>query len=111
MAKYHDKTNSRIPAEVSKFQPGEQAKDRHERRLQTNKEYADILRNYCRSNGWRFDIKNEGHHWQMRRGKLILDWYPATAKLIVNQQWKKGIHVHDIGQIKSYLEFAKLLES
>lgn len=108
MAKYRDNTKSNLTTEMHK-QQGEHPKDRHERRLQVNKEHADILRNYCQSNGWRFAIKNEGHHWQIRRGNLILDWYPATAKFVVNQQWEKGIHVHDITQIKSYLEFARLL--
>lgn len=109
MAKYRDKTTCKLPAEVVKFKKGEHPKIRHGRRLNENKEQADKLRNYCRSNGWGFDIKNEGHHWQMRRGDIIIDWFPATAKFIVNQQWTKGIHVHDITQVKSYLGFARLL--
>ncbi len=109
MAKYRDRTKTRLPAEISKYKAGENGKDRHARRLQTNHEYADVLRNYCKSNGWQFTITNEGHHWQIRRGKTIIDWFPVSAKFVVNKQWKKGVHVHDVAQVKSYLEFARLL--
>ena len=110
MAKYLDKTRTNLKADSCKFQQGEDAKVRHDRRLQTNLANEENLRNYCKSNGFKFSIHNEGHHWQIRFGKTVLDWYPATAKLIVNKQWKVGIHVHDISQIKSYLNFAKLLQ-
>lgn len=28
--------------------------------------------------------------------------------MVVNKQWNKGIHVHDVRQLKQYLIFAKL---
>jgi len=109
MAKYRDKTKTQLPAEICKYKRDERSGDRHNRRLETNKQYADKLRNYCRSNGLSFEIKNEGLHWQIKRGEVTIDWWPSTAKMVVNQQYDQGIHVHDITQIKSYLNFAKLI--
>jgi len=109
MAKYQDRFKTRIPAEICKYKKGEDAKDRHARRIQTNNEHADKLRNFCKSNGFSIDIKNEGQHWQIKHNGITIDWWPATAKLVVNQQFDKGIHVHDISQVIAYLIFTKLL--
>ena len=109
MAKYRDRSKCKVEAEICKYKPGEQATDRHERRLLTNKSHADKLRNYCKSNGFSCEIKNEGHHWQIKRGNVTLDWWPSTAKLVINRQYNKGIHVHDISQVITYLNFLKLI--
>jgi len=109
MAKYRDKTKAQIPAEICKYKIGEPASDRHNRRLETNKEHADKLKNYCRSNGFSLDIKNDGQHWQIKQGSITIDWWPSTAKMVINQQYDEGIHVHDISQVKAYLNFAKLI--
>ena len=42
-------------------------------------------------------VKNEGRHWQIwfPKGRVKLcEWWPASAKLVVDQQWKQGVHVH-----------------
>jgi hypothetical protein len=48
-------------------------------------------------------------HWQVKRGPILIEWWPRTAKMVVNKQWNKGVHVHDVTQLKHYLDFIKLL--
>lgn len=40
--------------------------------------------------GGELRISNEGHHWKIRLpdGTLV-EWWPATARIVCNQIWKK----------------------
>jgi hypothetical protein len=82
MGKYRDQTKCRLETEV-KYDPNE--------------------------NGFKFRVLNEGQHFQIERGVMVLDWWPRTAKMVVNKKWQQAIHVHDTKQIISYLAFLKLL--
>ncbi len=109
MAKYRDKFNAGESGVCPKDK-AEHPKARHERRLDTNLACRQKLQHFCMTNGFRFNIKNEGHHWQIWLGDWQFDWWPSTAKLIINQQWKKGMHAHDYQQITHILKIAKLLK-
>ena len=108
MAKYRDNSKSKFKAQI-RYIEGETPDARHDRRQQHNVNRLDRLRNYCKSNGFGLKVTNEEMHWQIKRGKIQIDWWPRSAKMIVNKQWSKGIHVHDTGQIICYLEFVKRL--
>jgi hypothetical protein len=99
MARYRDKSNCKHKATVSKRVKGETKDERHERRLRTAFNHKDELRAWCIAHGATFKIHNEGMHWQIKIGKMQFDWWPISAKLIINQKWQKGIHVHDYKQL------------
>ena len=82
------------------FVPGESPMDRHERRLRTNLEAIDDVRAWSKSRDVRFTVKNSGHHWIFEKGKRIVEWWPSSAKLVVQKRWTKGVHVHDYEQAK-----------
>jgi hypothetical protein len=91
--KYRDKV--KVPSRLIKFIPGESAPERHARRLafaMSLKEQADEL---CKRAGLTLEIKNDGHHWIFRKGAKVAEWWPSSAKLVINKKWRKGIHVHD----------------
>jgi hypothetical protein len=104
MAKYHDKTKCKSEAEIIQYKGGEGWKKRHKRRLDANKEYLDKFRNWCEKKGFTFNIFNNNEHWQVKSATKVFDWWPRSAKLIINQQWKKGIHVHDYTQLIECIE-------
>lgn len=109
MAKYKDNSKSRFKAQIRHID-GEASGDRHDRRQLHNVGRLGRLRGYCNSNGFDLTVTNEEIHWQIKRGKITIDWWPRTAKMVVNKQWERGIHVHDVGQIICYLEFIKRIE-
>lgn len=109
MAKYQDRFNVG-KSDICPKDKAESPKARHERRLGINLRCRQRLENFCKANGFRFTVKNEGHHWQMWLGKWQFDWWPSTAKLIINQQWEKGMHMHDYQQVTNVLKVAKLLK-
>jgi hypothetical protein len=80
---------------------GEDPKDRHFRRFTSNNDpnYVQKISEFCTQHGVIFKINNNGHHWHFEKQSKFVDWWPSTAKLVLNQNWKRGIHVHDYGQV------------
>jgi hypothetical protein len=76
------------------------AGERHDARLQAaNERQAEAVRR-CDGLDIGLTISNEGHHWQFRGGDgWRADWWPSSAKLVIGQQWHRGIHAHDLDQV------------
>ena len=104
MAKYRDRNIRLDKSTVSPYKQGEPAKKRHARRLQQNKERLDIVLKWCDANGVSLEIKNDWHHWQFIVSGKTFDWWPSTAKLVIDQNYKRGIHVHDYTQVMKIIE-------
>lgn len=81
------------------FDGGETPALRHERRWQAALEAREIVRAWCRAAGLGLRISNGGHHWVFTRGSLRVEWWPSSAKLVVNQHYDDGVHVHDVLQL------------
>lgn len=99
-----DARKAEIAPQVVQFDPTEHYADRHRRRLSTNLEFEPAVREWCEKHGVDLRVTNEGHHWQFRAGKMIAEWWPSSAKLVLNKHWRRGIHVHDIYQLFHTLE-------
>lgn len=94
---------------IAPFIPDEDPRDRHKRRKDTNLFFAHDLSNWCNENGWKFEIKNDAHHWIFRKNKTLVEWWPSSAKLVKDKQWKKGIHCHDYLKVINFLKKEKTL--
>lgn len=103
MTKFKD-TQSLGRSVIAPFRGDESWNQRHARRKNTNLSYADELKSWCHSFGWNFEIKNEGHHWIFKKNETLIEWWPSSAKLVKNKQWKKGIHCHDFLKVIEFLE-------
>lgn len=111
MAKFKDKHKPEVKATECKYKRGEHWKDRHRRRERTaNKSEAD-LREWCDKNGISLKITNGRKHWHIREAGApypIIQWWPATAKMVIRYHYDQALHVHDITQLMH--EAAKALD-
>ena len=98
--RHHDKTTAG-PSAIVRYRHGESPGCRHYRRLQTNLAAAANVEEWCREHGIVFRVSNKGHHWTFRRGRTVVEWWPSSAKLVVNKRWKDGSHVHDWKQAQT----------
>lgn len=51
---------------------------------------------FAKHGGW-LRVLNSGQHWQIIYGAgpiRIIEWWPSTAKMVVDTDWKHGVHVH-----------------
>lgn len=103
--KYPDRQRAASVATIVQFRPGEDPMDRHRRRLETNLAALAELKLTCERAGITVDVKNEGQHWifKFAEGRRA-EWWPSSAKLVFDQRWKQGIHVHDHLQLWRELE-------
>jgi len=80
---------------IAPFMENEGWRGRHSRRLSVNLNNSNEVDNYCRENGWDLKINNNGHHWIFTKRNQYIEWWPSSAKLVINKIWDKGIHCHD----------------
>jgi len=103
MAKYDDhKTAGR--SEVVPFIEGESTDGRHARRLHDNYGLRGVVEKWCQENNAALRIQNHNQHWIVTSGDLIAEYWPSTAKCVINKQWKRGVHVHDVHQFIGVIE-------
>ena len=84
----------------------------HRRRQSIAADNQEAAKRWCEERGVELRILNNGEHWQFRHkptGKRV-EWWPSTAKLVCDQRWKQGVHVHDWKQAVQQAEkhFGKL---
>jgi hypothetical protein len=65
--------------------------DRHTRRLQANLHARQQVEAFCRHHGIDLRVNNEGHHWIFHRKGKLVEWWPSSAKLVCNKQWKQEV--------------------
>ena len=77
---------------------------RHDRRLAVNLANQHKVEAWCMKRGITLTVSNEGHHWIFRGGKKMAEWWPSSAKFVVDKRWPAGIHVHDYQQAMELVE-------
>lgn len=77
---------------------------RHDRRK--SRAMADLKKfeKWCRERGIVLRINNSGHHWQVYFGAGVIEWWPSSAKCVVNKKWTSGVHVHDAYQLRGVIK-------
>lgn len=103
MAKYRD-VKSAGRSKICPLVKGESAGKRHRRRLKVSMESCKELEDWCKKYGIRLTITNKGHHWRASKGGIAVEWWPSSAKVIINKKWPHGQHVHDWRQFQAILE-------
>jgi hypothetical protein len=70
---------------------------RHGERLDAAIADKLVVEEWCRQNGCTLEIRNDGHHW-MVRGAVWADWWPSSAKLVIERRWRRWCHTHTVQQ-------------
>jgi hypothetical protein len=94
------------------FIPGEDTGDRHARRLGANLLNEQAAREQAIALGLTLDILNDGQHWRFSGTDnfarvFLAEWWPSSAKLVINKQWRRGIHCHDWQQVIAEIKLRK----
>jgi hypothetical protein len=104
-AKYKDKLNLGRSRLVP-YNSIESAAERHARRLQTSSRFEAAASAWARRFGIKVKISNRGHHWRFVLDSRIAEWWPSSAKLVLNKDYAAGIYAHDFLLVKKFLEDA-----
>lgn len=82
----------------------ESSSDRHFRRKIFNEKQFSVVEEFCQNRGLRFRLLNCKHHWQVSRENTMVEWWPSSAKVIINKNWGRGVHCHDYEQFIGILK-------
>lgn len=93
-------------SDVVPFQRNEGASSRHARRLATNLKCSPEISTWVKSHTIELKITNEGHHWRIIGKGRLAEWWPSSAKLVLDRTYESGIHAHDYKQVMRHLEKA-----
>ena len=77
----------------------ETMQERHSRRQAVAEDTEGQLRVWCDEHGWHLTVHDGGGQFMMRRKKVLVEWWPSTAKLVINKNWRGGIHCHDYHKV------------
>lgn len=81
-------------------------RSRHRRRLEAAVTTQELLFSWCAAQGINVQVSNQNHHWTFWRtdkARKVVEWWPASAKLVVGREYRRGIHVHDFAQCREQL--------
>ena len=86
------------------YKAHESYRERHERRKKENLHEEHNLRVWCEARNIILTIYNEGHHWQFHlASRRLVEWWPSSAKCVVDKRWGSGYHCHDVHQVKQVI--------
>ena len=100
---FRDRRSAGRP-QVVPYVPGEDSGDRHDRRLRANLEMESDAAIAAHAIGLKLRIANAGNHWMFTKDGFVADWWPSSAKLVVNKRWSRGVHCHDWQQALREIE-------
>ena len=90
MAKYDDRTSAGR-SQACPYRPGEHSSECHTRRLRTGLKDKDTMAAWCQEHGLALTVANQGHHWQVRGDGFKADWWPSSAKLVMQGRWERVV--------------------
>ncbi len=77
---------------------------RRERRMDRNLALERTARQWADKQGFEFAIHNDGHHWVLKKPGLFVEWWPSSAKLVLNRDYLHDFHIHDWQQVVAKLQ-------
>jgi hypothetical protein len=86
------------------LEPREYMRRRRERRLERNAKAADQAKTWADRHGFNFRVNNEGHHWMWQKGGFVAEWWPSSAKLVLNRDYARSFHAHNWTVVIPFLE-------
>lgn len=92
------------PSKIVPYDPNESPQDRHRRRLEAGLSEQDTVASFCDFYKITFNVKNEGQHWMFILNQRWIEWWPSSGKFVVEKQWDRGTHVHDVEQVMILLK-------
>lgn len=86
------------------FVVGETPAERHARRLRVALSCRDALERWLAERGLVLRISHHDLHWRiLSDGKPAVQWWPSTAKAVIGERWEKGVHCHDVDQLRELI--------
>jgi len=85
------------------YKDGEDWSDRHERRRAAAEDERSEMEVWADEHFVDLTVKNDGHHWIFKRDRSVVEWWPASGRIVLNRNYKKPRKAHDTEQAKALI--------
>ena len=83
--------------------PHEYRRQRRDRRLHRNLDVAAEAQAWAARHGFTLRVLNDGHHWLFQKPGLVAEWWPSSAKLVLNRDYLHDQHAPHWPQVAMLL--------
>jgi len=104
MATAQQSHDHRRHSQRSPLDPREYMRQRRERRLGRNLTSGNRAKTWADQHGFALRINNEGHHWMWQKGQFVAEWWPSSAKLVLNRDYARSFDAYDWTGVVPFLE-------
>ena len=86
--------------------PKEFQRARRERRLGRTVDLQTEATAWATRRGFTLRVLNDGHHWLFQKPGLVAEWWPSSAKLVLNRDYLHDHHAPHWPQVAALLDGA-----
>lgn len=86
--------------------PDDFRRRRRDRRLDRTLDLEPEVRRWAAQHGFTLRVLNDGHHWLLQKPGLLAEWWPSSAKLVLNRNYLDDRHAPHWPEVASALEAA-----
>jgi hypothetical protein len=82
--------------------PDESMRQRRARRMDRTARNESQVHDWARRHGCTLRVLNDGHHWLFEKGGFVAEWWPSSAKLVLNRDYTRDHHAphwHDVQRV------------
>lgn len=94
----HHERNRRI------LSPDEYKRQRRERRMERTSGLESEVRAWAERHGCSLRVSNDGHHWLFQTPGFMAEWWPSSARLVVNRDYASHIHATHWAEVVAVLQ-------
>jgi hypothetical protein len=84
--------------------PEEYKRQRRERRMQRTASLEEQVTAWAEMQGLSLRVLNDGHHWVFQKPGFMAEWWPSSAKLVVNRDYGRDIHAPHWAEVMNALQ-------
>jgi len=60
--------------------------------MQRTAQSESLVRAWVEQRGCSLRVLNDGHHWLIQKPGLMAEWWPSSAKLVLNRDYGRDYH-------------------
>jgi hypothetical protein len=84
--------------------PIEYKRRRRERRIKRTGQSEAEVRRWAEQRGLALRVLNDGNHWLFQKAGFVAEWWPSSAKLVMDRNYDRDHHAPHWAEVRAALE-------
>jgi hypothetical protein len=84
--------------------PDEYMRQRRARRMDRTARIESQVQDWARRHGRTLRGLNDGHHWLFQKSGFVAEWWPSSAKLVLDRDYPRDFHAPHWADVERVLD-------